>query len=136
MLRAVLDTNVLFSALLSRRGASFEIFRRLRRGEWRMVLSNHLLLEYEEVLKRNAVAIGFTPAEVDLLPNAICQAADCVALPAPAPSRSRPIQTTSRSCGWRKLPGRGSSPRTTCVISARRRRMALLSCARASFSVS
>ncbi len=53
MTRAVLDANVILAALLSRRDAAFEILGRLRRGEWRLVLSNHLLLEYEEVLKRN-----------------------------------------------------------------------------------
>ncbi len=87
MIRAVLDTNVLLAALLSKRGASFEIMQRLRRGEWRLVLSNHLLLEYEEVLKRNALAVGLTLPDVDLFLNAICQAADCVALPESPPTR-------------------------------------------------
>jgi len=78
---AILDTNVLLAALISRRGASFEILRRLRLGEWRLALSNHLLLEYEEVLKRNAVNLGLTFEEIDQLLNAICQAAECVNLP-------------------------------------------------------
>ena len=60
---------------------------RLRRGEWRLALSNHLLLEYEEVLKRNAAAIGLTLDEVDRHLNAICQAADTFALAAPQPPR-------------------------------------------------
>jgi len=87
VIRAVLDTNVILASLLSRRGASSEIPQRLRRGEWRLVLSNHLLLEYEEVLKRNAAASGLTLNEVDLYLSAICQAADCVARTAPQPSR-------------------------------------------------
>ena len=87
MIRAVLDTNVLLASLLSRRGAAFEILQRLRRGEWRLVLSNHLLLEYEEVLKRNAAVLGLTLVEVDLYLNSICQAADCFALAAPQPAR-------------------------------------------------
>ena len=87
MIRAVLDTNILLASLLSQRGASFEILQRLRRGEWRLVLSNHLLLEYEEVLKRNAATLGLTFAEVDAYLNAICQAADCIALAAPQPPR-------------------------------------------------
>jgi predicted nucleic acid-binding protein len=57
-LRAVLDTNVLIAAFRSRHGASFEVFRRLRRGEWTAVVSNHLLFEYEEVMKRGATALG------------------------------------------------------------------------------
>jgi putative PIN family toxin of toxin-antitoxin system len=87
MTRAVLDTNVIVAALLSRRGAAFEILQRLRRGEWRLVLSNHLLFEYEEVLKRNATAIGLTHEEVDHFLNAICQAADCFELAAAQPPR-------------------------------------------------
>ena len=87
MTRAVLDTNVMLAALLSNRGAAFEILQKLRRGEWRLVLSNHLLLEYEEVLKRNAAALALTHEEVDRLLNAICQAADCFQLPAPRPPR-------------------------------------------------
>jgi putative PIN family toxin of toxin-antitoxin system len=82
MTRAVLDTNVLLAALLSNRGAAFEILQKLRRGEWRLVLSNHLLLEYEEVLKRNADAIHLSHEEADRYLNAICQGADCFQLPA------------------------------------------------------
>ena len=40
-MRAVMDTNVLVAALRSRRGASFELFHRLRLGQWTAVLSNH-----------------------------------------------------------------------------------------------
>ena len=50
-LRAVMDTNVLYAAFRSRLGASFELFQRLRHGEWIAVVSNHLIYEYEEVLK-------------------------------------------------------------------------------------
>lgn len=46
MIRAILDTNVILASLRSTKGASFEILRRLRKGEWSLVLSNHLLHEY------------------------------------------------------------------------------------------
>jgi putative PIN family toxin of toxin-antitoxin system len=71
-LRAVLDTNVLVAAFRSRTGASFEIFQRLRRNEWTAVLSNHLTYEYEEVLKRDAVALSLSLADIDNLLNAVC----------------------------------------------------------------
>lgn len=67
-----MDTNVLVAALRSRQGASFEIFRRLRPGEWKAVLSNHLVFEYEEVLKQQAPELGLTLDDVDQLLNAIC----------------------------------------------------------------
>ena len=87
MIRAVLDTNVILASLLSNRGAAFEILQKLRRGEWRLILSNHLLLEYEEVLKRNVTALGMTFDDVDRYLNTISKAADCVELPAPQTPR-------------------------------------------------
>ena len=70
-LRAVMDTNVLLAALRSRFGASFEIFQRLLRNEWTVVLSNHLIHEYEEVLKREATSLALSPGDVDQVLNAI-----------------------------------------------------------------
>jgi predicted nucleic acid-binding protein len=75
-MRAVMDTNVLVAAFRSRQGASFEIFRRLRLGEWTAVLSNHLLFEYEEILKRQAPELGLSLEDVDQLLNAICAGAE------------------------------------------------------------
>lgn len=56
--RAVLDTNVIFASLWSRTGAAYQLVRELRNGRWKLLLSNHLLLEYEEVSKRNAAELG------------------------------------------------------------------------------
>jgi len=50
----VLDTNVLVTALRSRRGASFALLRLVGNGRWRLHLSTALLLEYEEVCRREA----------------------------------------------------------------------------------
>ncbi|MFM2293614.1 MAG: hypothetical protein RLZZ350_27 [Verrucomicrobiota bacterium] len=71
-----MDTNVLFAAMNSRLGASFELFRRLGRGEWTAVVSNHLIHEYEEVLKANAGQLGLSLTDVDELLNAICARAE------------------------------------------------------------
>jgi putative PIN family toxin of toxin-antitoxin system len=87
VIRAILDTNVILASLLSRQGASFAILQRLRGGEWLIVLSNHLVLEYEEVLKRNAGTLGLTLPEVDKYLNAICQVAECWELDATHPPR-------------------------------------------------
>ena len=75
-LRAVMDTNVLYSAFRSRLGASFELFRRLRAGEWTAMMSNHLIHEYEEVLKANATEFGLNLNDADELLNAICARAE------------------------------------------------------------
>jgi putative PIN family toxin of toxin-antitoxin system len=81
LIRAVLDTNVLVAALRSRRGASFQIVHRLRHEEWTAVLSNHLLYEYEEVLKRNAAELGLSLQDVDEVLNAVCARAEEWTLP-------------------------------------------------------
>ena len=72
MLRAVMNTNVLDSAFRSRLGWSFDVFTALRQGRWTAVLSNHLVHEYEEILKRHAEELGLTFAEIDTLLDAIC----------------------------------------------------------------
>jgi len=87
MTQVVLDTNVILAALLSQRRAAFEILQRLRRGEFQIALSNRLLIEYEEVLKRNAVDLARTHEDVDRFLNAICQAADFFQLPPAHPPR-------------------------------------------------
>ena len=71
-MRAVMDTNVLVAAFRSRSGASFEIFRLLRLGHWTAIVSNHLLFEYEEVLKREAAYLSLSHSDVDQLLNAVC----------------------------------------------------------------
>ena len=65
MYEIVLDTNVLVTALRSRRGASFQLIRRIDEGEFRVNVSVALALEYEEVLKRADVLPGFSEADID-----------------------------------------------------------------------
>src|SRR3954452_22943235 len=52
VLRVVLDTSVLTSALRSRAGASFILLRAVRRGRLTPLATPSLFLEYEEALKR------------------------------------------------------------------------------------
>jgi putative PIN family toxin of toxin-antitoxin system len=59
-----MDTNVLYAALRSNAGASYEIIRRLRAGEWTLLLSNTVLTEYEEVLRRENAALDLEQAEI------------------------------------------------------------------------
>ena len=74
--RAVMDTNVFLSALWSTQGAAYEILEQLRLGRWGMLLSNHLLFEYEEVAKRYAAEMGLTLGDIDTVLDAICTAAE------------------------------------------------------------
>lgn len=67
ILDAVLDTNVLIAALCSRNGASFELLRRVGQTGWRLHLSTALLLEYEEIMRREAAALWARPERVEAI---------------------------------------------------------------------
>lgn len=51
-MRVVLDTNVLVSAFRSREGVAFRLLSRLRDGRFEISVSVPLVLEYEDVLRR------------------------------------------------------------------------------------
>ena len=51
----VFDTNIWVAALLSRDGASFQLLVNATEGKLRYALSVALALEYEDVLKREAI---------------------------------------------------------------------------------
>lgn len=90
-IRAILDTNVFLSALWSNQGAAYALLTELRLGRWQMVLSNHLLFEYEEIGKRHATEMEITVGDVDELLDALCVVAEQVQLePAWIPQLSDP----------------------------------------------
>jgi putative PIN family toxin of toxin-antitoxin system len=64
-LEVVLDMNVLISALRSKNGASFELLRRIGKPGWRLHISTALLLEYEDVARREAMAAWARPERVE-----------------------------------------------------------------------
>ncbi len=51
-MRVAIDTNVLVAALRSKRGAAYQVLKRMRERRFEFVLSVPLFLEYEDVLKR------------------------------------------------------------------------------------
>ena len=65
MIRAVLDTNILLSALRSRVGASHEILSRLVKREFELIIGNTVLAEYDEVLKHECPSFGVPVATVN-----------------------------------------------------------------------
>ena len=67
----VVDTNVVVSALRSRRCASFTLLRQI--GEtWVPLISVPLILDYEAVGKREAERLGISPSPVDAVVTAFC----------------------------------------------------------------
>lgn len=66
-MHAVIDTNVLVSALKSQRGASFEVLKKVRSGGIRIAVTVPLLMEYESVLLRPGLVTAFTPADIKVI---------------------------------------------------------------------
>lgn len=71
----VLDTNVLVSAIRSRRGSSYELLSRLGSGEFDVAVSVSLVLEYESVLLRHVVASPMSEQDVHALVDYMCDVA-------------------------------------------------------------
>ena len=75
-LQIVLDTNVFYAALRSRRSASHRLLQEIGRNDaFRIHLSVPLVLEYEETAKRNARALGLTHADIDDILDYLCSVA-------------------------------------------------------------
>ena len=70
--RIVLDTNVLISALRSRRGASFHIVSLVGRGHFEFCLSVPLVVEYEAVAKRHSRQLGLTYGDIEEVLDYLC----------------------------------------------------------------
>lgn len=73
---AILDTSVLVAGLRSRKGASFQVLRAIRRGDLRIAVSVALVLEYEAVTLRPGLLPAFRPEEIRRILDGICHLAD------------------------------------------------------------
>ena len=71
----VLDTNVLIAGLRSRNGASFRVLSLIGEAAFELNVSVPLVLEYEEVTKREARALGLTHAEIEDVLDYLCAVA-------------------------------------------------------------
>ena len=69
LLRAVLDTNVIFAALDSKAGASRRLLIHLVGGNYEAFASGLLFGEYRGVLDRHLARFGLTSAELDDFPR-------------------------------------------------------------------
>ena len=64
-MKCVIDTNVLVSALRSRRGASFRLVQKLGSPQFQPIISPPLCLEYEDVFRRPGVLPDYTSEDID-----------------------------------------------------------------------
>ena len=67
----MLDTNVLVSAMLSRRGASFRVIDEIGRGRFEIVVSVPLVVEYEAALLEHRPA-NVSPRDVAVVLDYVC----------------------------------------------------------------
>jgi len=76
--RVVIDTNVLLSALRSRRGASFRLMEELGSPQFQPIISPPLCLEYEDVLRRPGLLLGYTAQDIsDFLDYFLSECIEC-----------------------------------------------------------
>ncbi len=68
----VLDTNVLVSALRSKRGASFRVLSLVGTGRFEICLSVPLLFEYDDVVRRHLDQTNLTLAQADHVLDYLC----------------------------------------------------------------
>jgi putative PIN family toxin of toxin-antitoxin system len=68
--RIVLDTNVLYSALHSRLGVSFQVLSMVGQSKFSLQVSAPLVAEYEAVLKRGQLKL--TPQQIDDVIDFVC----------------------------------------------------------------
>ena len=71
-LEVVIDTNVLVSALKSKRGASFKLLTLIRQNKFDINLSVPLILEYEDVAKRLIGGTALNEEDINDILDYIC----------------------------------------------------------------
>ncbi len=71
----VIDTNIIVAGLRSRRGAAFRLLELVGTGRFEINLSVPLLLEYEDVLLRETLALSVSPSVIESILNFHCQVA-------------------------------------------------------------
>ena len=76
----VIDTSVIISALIGQKGPSRRILRKSLLGEYKLLISNALFLEYEDVSKRKKILdiCPLSDKEITELLNALYSVCDWI----------------------------------------------------------
>jgi putative PIN family toxin of toxin-antitoxin system len=72
----VLDTNVVVSALSSKRGASYKLLSLLGSKQFEINISVSLILEYEDAAKRQIRKTALTRRDIDDILDYLCKVAN------------------------------------------------------------
>jgi putative PIN family toxin of toxin-antitoxin system len=70
--KIVIDTNVLLSALKSRNGFSFKLLSMIDDQRFEIKISIPLVLEYEDVLKRDGKKLGLNYNDIEVIIDYLC----------------------------------------------------------------
>lgn len=71
-MKIVIDTNVLVTALKSRRGASYRLISLLPKNKFSLAISVPFILEYEAVLRRGGLSKGITQKDISDFIDFLC----------------------------------------------------------------
>jgi putative PIN family toxin of toxin-antitoxin system len=74
--QVVIDTNVIIAGLRSNRGGAFLLLQLIGTGKFEMNISVPFILEYQDVLLRQAVELKLSRTDVDDLINYYCYASN------------------------------------------------------------
>jgi len=72
MIRAVLDTNVIFSGLRSRNGASYRVLQSLLDPRFEPCVSVPLILEYQQTLLHKRPDLGLSVSDIENVLDYLC----------------------------------------------------------------
>ena len=75
-MKIVIDTNVLFTALKSRRGASYKLVSLLPSDKFSIAISVPLIIEYEDVLNRGKLPKYITKDDISNFIDFLCHSGD------------------------------------------------------------
>jgi putative PIN family toxin of toxin-antitoxin system len=76
LINIVLDTNVIISALRSKKGASYKLLSLVGTHLFEIHDSVALILEYEDVIQRNREEIGLSREDVSIFIDSLCSMAE------------------------------------------------------------
>ena len=72
----VLDTNIIYTAMRSKKGTSYKLLKLIDRNIFKLQVSVPLILEYEDVLKRNLSNLVLSKSDINDLIDYICMVSD------------------------------------------------------------
>ena len=70
--KVVLDTNIIYSAVRSKKGMSYKLLSIIDESKYKIQISVPLILEYEDVLKRNLKNLVLSESDIDDLIDYLC----------------------------------------------------------------